>query len=192
MPHVVSQCTAYFCLNHTGNGVLIVFKTCMTLWHPAIACLLQGHTALHRAAVAGHVAVAETLLLSGVDLEAEDQDVSCGSLYSGSLYTFAIYRQLPFQSKRSFLVFLVGLDCSMSAQACWKLGHGSQHDSKGCTNTGLDTPTLCTGELQSRLCQVLVGPWCRYTCTDAPGKILLLAFFITQIWNMARPVSCGH
>jgi hypothetical protein len=70
------------------TSVATIFATVCSLakaivmpWKSAIACLLQGCTALHLAAAAGHVAVVETLLLNGADLEARGQDVSCGSLY---------------------------------------------------------------------------------------------------------------
>lgn len=94
MPHVVQQCSTYFDGDHIGNGELIVAKMFVMSQPPAIARLLQGHTALHRTAVRGHVAVVETLLRSGVDFEARDQDVSCGSLYSRSaIYIMAMYTQ---------------------------------------------------------------------------------------------------
>ena len=41
-----------------------------------IACLLQGRTALHQAVVSGHVAVVETLVLNGADIEAKCDEVS--------------------------------------------------------------------------------------------------------------------
>ena len=81
MPHAVEHCSAYFCCNHIGSGVLLVAKALVMVWPPAIACLLQGWTAMHRAAAKGHVAVVETVLLSGADLEARDKRVSSSSLY---------------------------------------------------------------------------------------------------------------
>ena len=57
--------------------MLLEAKATVALWRPAIACLLQGQTALHRAAEAGHVDVVETLLLNGVDPEFKDAVVSC-------------------------------------------------------------------------------------------------------------------
>ncbi len=58
-------------------------KAVVTLWQPGIVCVcvcvLQGMTALHWAAVQGHVAVVETLMLNRADLEAENKTVSCGS-----------------------------------------------------------------------------------------------------------------
>ena len=44
-----------------------------------IACLLQGDTALHAAAKAGHTAVVETMLLNGACIEARDNYVSNSS-----------------------------------------------------------------------------------------------------------------
>ena len=43
------------------------------------ACLLQGDTALHAAAKAGHIAVAKIMLLNGADIEASDNYVSHSS-----------------------------------------------------------------------------------------------------------------
>ena len=81
MPHVTEHCSANFCCKHVGTGLLLVAKGTVTLWQPAIACPLQGSTALHQAAIAGHVAVVETLLLSGADSEARNTSVSRNSLY---------------------------------------------------------------------------------------------------------------
>ena len=72
MSHVVEHCSAYFSCSHIGNGVLLVAKAIVAFWQPAIVCLLQGSTALHLAAVAGHVAVLKTLLLNGADSKARD------------------------------------------------------------------------------------------------------------------------
>ncbi len=67
--------------SHTGNVVLPMAEAIATLCQPAVTCLLQRHTALHLAAMAGHVAVVETLLLNGADPEARDKHVRFGSLY---------------------------------------------------------------------------------------------------------------
>ena len=64
-------------LQPIGNGVLLVAKALVMVWPPATVCLLQGGTALRLAAGEGRVAVVQTLLLSGADLEARDADVSC-------------------------------------------------------------------------------------------------------------------
>lgn len=87
MPHVVQQCSAYFCCNHIENGVLLVAKAVVKLWPPATVCLSQG-TALHLAAAGSHVAVVQTLLLNAADLEARDIGVSCSSLYNNAVHTF--------------------------------------------------------------------------------------------------------
>ncbi len=83
MPRVVQQCSAYFRCKHIGNGVLLVAKATVALWQPIIACPLQGETALHVAAKAGHVDVVETLLLNHADPEARDtMFVSCTNCIS--------------------------------------------------------------------------------------------------------------
>lgn len=81
MPHVAEHCTTHFCGNHVGNGVRRIAEAVVTLWQPAIVYLLQGSTAMHQAAAWDHVAVVETLLLHGADLEARDESVSFASLY---------------------------------------------------------------------------------------------------------------
>ncbi len=82
MPYVVEHCSAYFCCNCLGNGVLLVAKSFAMVWPTAAVCLLQGQTALHFAAARGHVHVTETLLLNGADPEARDKEVRYGSLYN--------------------------------------------------------------------------------------------------------------
>ena len=63
--------------------MLPVAKATVALWQPASTCLLQGETALHLAAKAGHVAVVETLLLNSADPEARDtMFVSCSNCIS--------------------------------------------------------------------------------------------------------------
>ncbi len=54
-------------------------KPLVTVWQPGIVCVLQGMTALHWAAVQGHAAVVETLMLNRADLEAENKTVRCSS-----------------------------------------------------------------------------------------------------------------
>jgi len=81
MPHVVEHRTAHFCGNHVGNGVRRIAEAVVTLWQPAIVYLLQGSIAMHQAAAWDHVAVVETLLFHGADLEARDESVSFASLY---------------------------------------------------------------------------------------------------------------
>ncbi len=81
MPRVVEHCSAHFGGIHVGNGVLLIAEAIVTLGQAAIVCLLQGSTALHQAAAWDHVAVVETLLLNGADLEARDHSVSFVSLY---------------------------------------------------------------------------------------------------------------
>ncbi len=49
-------------------------KAIAMLWQPGVVCLLQGITALHWAAVRGHAAVVETLMLNSADLEAENKN----------------------------------------------------------------------------------------------------------------------
>ncbi len=79
MPHVVQHCSAYFCCNHVEQLCAPYGKSNCDAVAPAIACLLQGCTALHLAAGAGHVAVVETLLLNAADPEARDEFVSYSS-----------------------------------------------------------------------------------------------------------------
>ncbi len=63
--------------------MLVVAKATVALWQPIIACLLQGETALHVAAKAGHVDFVETLLLNRADPEARDtMFVSCSNCIS--------------------------------------------------------------------------------------------------------------
>lgn len=68
------------CYNVYDNG-LPMAKAIVMLGQPGIACALQGITALHWAAVRGHAAVVETLMLNSTDREAENKNVSCGSCF---------------------------------------------------------------------------------------------------------------
>ncbi len=83
MPHV-EHCGTCFCWNHIGNVVLLVAKAFVKLWQLAVACLVTNMlwewTALHWAAYNGHTAVVETLLLSGSNLEARDNEALYNTL----------------------------------------------------------------------------------------------------------------
>ena len=56
--------------------MLLVAKALGMVWQPATVCLLQRLTALHQAAIHGHVAVVEALVLNGADIEAKSNGVS--------------------------------------------------------------------------------------------------------------------
>ena len=76
--------------NYIGNGVRLLVKAILLLWPPATVCLLQRRTALHLAAVYGHVAVVKTLLLNG----AYPGATNCYVSYSSCIASLAPHTSL--------------------------------------------------------------------------------------------------
>ncbi len=83
--HIHVSCLVWYTGVHTFVATMLAMtwlltaEAIVTLWPPALTCLLQGRTALHLAATAGQVAVVETLLLDGANPEAREKWVSCSS-----------------------------------------------------------------------------------------------------------------